>query len=174
MWSVTSWTELRREAIDVERWNTLHPDEPRQLPYVTRCLEGNAGVVVAASDYLKALPDSIAKWIPAPLISLGTDGFGRSATRAELRDHFEVDAEHIAFAALSALAREEAVEMAIVREAADPLRHRPRQAEPGVRVTSCTPRAVRIAPLVPSLSKGERLPALKPRISSVVPERLAR
>ena len=118
VWSVTSWTELRREALDVERWNLLHPGEPARLPYVTRCIKDDASVVVAASDYVKALPDSLARWITAPLVSLGTDGFGRSASRAELRDFFEVDARHIAFATLSALAREEAIAQSVVHEAA--------------------------------------------------------
>jgi len=122
VWSVTSWTELRREALEVERWNVLHPDRPPRVPYVTTCLDGGAGVVVAASDYMKALSDGLAKWIPAPLVSLGTDGYGRSATRSELRDFFEVDARHIAHAALSALARQEAVPQSLVHEASARLR----------------------------------------------------
>jgi pyruvate dehydrogenase E1 component len=117
VWSVTSWTELRREALEVERSNMFNPSQEPRVPYVTRCFEGTAGPIVAASDYLKALPDGLAKWLPAPLVSLGTDGFGRSASRAELRDFFEVDARHIALAALSALARESAIEDAVVQEA---------------------------------------------------------
>ena len=109
VWSVTSYTELRREALEAERWNLLHPLEEARLPFVSAQLgpdEGAfEGVVVAASDYLKALPDSIAKWLPAPLVSLGTDGFGRSGTREELRDFFEVDARHVVLAALTGLSR---------------------------------------------------------------------
>ncbi len=108
-WSVTSWTELRRDGIDVDRWNVLHPGMPKRRPYLVEQLGDQPNIVVAASDYMKALPDGIGKWIDAPFITLGTDGFGRSETREALRDHFEVDARHIAFAVLSALAREERI-----------------------------------------------------------------
>ncbi|MCH7699902.1 MAG: pyruvate dehydrogenase (acetyl-transferring), homodimeric type [Chloroflexi bacterium] len=108
-WSVTSWTELRRDGIDVDRWNVLHPGMPKRRPYLVEQLGDQPNIVVAASDYMKALPDGIGKWIDAPFITLGTDGFGRSETREALRDHFEVDGRHIAFAALSALAREERI-----------------------------------------------------------------
>ena len=109
VWSVTSYTELRREALEVERWNLLHPLETARIPFISAQLfpqdDAFEGVVVAASDYLKPLPDSIAKWLPAPLVSLGTDGFGRSGTREELRDFFEVDARHVVLAALTTLSR---------------------------------------------------------------------
>ena len=109
VWSVTSYTELRREALEVERWNLLHPLEKERVPFVSAqlCPSDGAfgGIFVAASDYLKALPDSIAKWLAMPLVSLGTDGFGRSGTREELRDFFEVDARHVVLAALTALSR---------------------------------------------------------------------
>ena len=109
VWSVTSYTELRREALEVERWNLLHPLETARIPFISAQLfpqdDAFEGVVVAASDYLKTLPDSIAKWLPAPLVSLGTDGFGRSGTREELRNFFEVDARHVILAALTALSR---------------------------------------------------------------------
>ena len=108
-WSVTSWTELRRDGIDVDRWNVLHPGMPKRRPYLVEQLGDQPNIVVAASDYMKVLPDGIGKWIDAPFITLGTDGFGRSETREALRDHFEVDARHIAFAVLSALAREERI-----------------------------------------------------------------
>ena len=121
VWSVTSYTELRREALEVERWNLLHPLEEARHPFVSAQLfpedEPFEGVVVAASDYLKALPDSIAKWLPAPLISLGTDGFGRSATREELRDFFEVDARHVVLATLTALSRRGVIASDIVQRA---------------------------------------------------------
>ena len=117
VWSVTSWTELRRDAIEVDRWNLLHPDVPERRPYLVEQLGDQPNLVVAASDYMKALPDGLAKWVDARFVSLGTDGFGRSDTRDALRDHFEVDARHIAFAALSALARGEQVPASVATEA---------------------------------------------------------
>ncbi len=117
VWSVTSYKELRRDALDVERWNMLHPTEKPRLPYISQQLKNEKGVFVAASDYVKALPDSIAKWIPGTLMSLGTDGFGRSEGRAELRDFFEVDAKHIVIATLYALAKEDKIKMNAVEKA---------------------------------------------------------
>jgi pyruvate dehydrogenase E1 component len=117
VWSVTSYTELRREALDVERWNRLNPAVEPRLPYVSRCLGDVPGVFVAASDYMKALPDGIARWVPRGLVSLGTDGFGRSEARAELRDFFEVDARHITLATLHALAVRGELDMEIVQSA---------------------------------------------------------
>lgn len=105
VWSVTSYKELYREARDKERLRVFRPQEAHEPSWLERCLAGRPGPVIAASDYVKALPDSIARWVPAPFLSLGTDGFGRSATRAELRDFFEVDRRYIAFAALSGLFR---------------------------------------------------------------------
>ncbi|MGB5847191.1 MAG: pyruvate dehydrogenase (acetyl-transferring), homodimeric type, partial [Ignavibacteriaceae bacterium] len=106
VWSVTSYKEVRRDALDVERWNMLNPTKKQKETYITTLFKNNDGVFVAASDYIKALPDTIAKWLPKPLASLGTDGFGRSASREALRDFFEVDAKHIVFAALGELAKE--------------------------------------------------------------------
>ena len=118
LWSVTSWTELRREALDVERWNMLHPLHAPRVPFVTQSLARSAGrIVVAASDYMKALPDGLARWIPGELVALGTDGFGRSATRAELRDFFEVDTTHIVVAALHGLAAAGAIAQSVVHAA---------------------------------------------------------
>ena len=105
VWSATSYNELRREALEVDRWNRLHPDRPPRRSYVQQVLEGREGPFIAASDYMKAVPDQIAPWVPGGLTTLGTDGFGRSESRAALRRHFEVDGEHVAAAALSALAR---------------------------------------------------------------------
>lgn len=116
-WSVTSWTELRRDAIDVDRWNTLHPGSPTRRPYLVEQLGEEPNVVVAASDYMKALPDGLAKWVDAAFIGLGTDGFGRSDTRKVLRDFFEIDARHVAFAALTALTREEQIPAGVAVEA---------------------------------------------------------
>ncbi|MYD64693.1 MAG: pyruvate dehydrogenase (acetyl-transferring), homodimeric type, partial [Chloroflexi bacterium] len=110
VWSVTSYSELRRNAIDVDRWNMLHPGEPPRRPYLAEALDGAEGPFVAATDYMKSLPDGVAKWLPGRLVSMGTDGFGRSETREALRDFFEVDAKHIALAALYALAQEGAVD----------------------------------------------------------------
>jgi pyruvate dehydrogenase E1 component len=103
VWSATSFQQLRNEALDVERWNRLHPDAEQRVPYVTQCLAPSEGPIVAATDYLKAVPDMVARWIDRPYTSLGTDGFGRSDTRDALRDHFEVNAEHIAYASLHGL-----------------------------------------------------------------------
>ncbi|MCC6859620.1 MAG: pyruvate dehydrogenase (acetyl-transferring), homodimeric type [Bryobacterales bacterium] len=106
VWSVTSYTELRREALSVERWNRLHPGEPERKPYIQTVLDGAEGPVIAASDYMKAVADQVAPWLPGRLVTLGTDGFGRSDNREYLRRFFEVSAESIAAAALSRLARE--------------------------------------------------------------------
>jgi pyruvate dehydrogenase E1 component len=130
VWSATSYTELARDANAVARWNRLHPGEPARESHIARCLAGTDGVVVAASDYVKALPDTIGRWLTRPFVSLGTDGFGRSDGRAALRDFFEVDARHIVVATLSALAGEgkvtpQAVTEAIQKYGLDPDRPNP-------------------------------------------------
>jgi pyruvate dehydrogenase E1 component len=117
VWSVTSYSELYRDGHAADRWNRLHPGERPQVPFVTRCLGDAPGPIVAASDYLKTLPDSIARWTPRSVVALGTDGFGRSATRAALRDFFEIDARHITLATLAELAREGRIEASIVQRA---------------------------------------------------------
>ena len=104
VWSVTSYKCLRQDALETERWNLLNPGEPAKPTYIEQCLGKEPGVFVAASDYVKTLPDSIAKWFPRRLYALGTEGFGRSDTREALRDFFEVDARYIALATLRALA----------------------------------------------------------------------
>ncbi len=105
VWSVTSWTELRRDAVACEEYNLLHPaDEPR-VPFVTQKLAGKPGPVVAVSDYMRAVPDLISRWVPSDYTSLGTDGFGRSDTRGALRRYFHTDAESIVVATLRGLAR---------------------------------------------------------------------
>ncbi|MDX1984125.1 MAG: pyruvate dehydrogenase (acetyl-transferring), homodimeric type [Bryobacteraceae bacterium] len=106
VWSVTSYNELRREALDCERWNRLHPAEPARTPYIVSALEGSEGSIIAASDYMKIVPDQLAPWIGPRLVTLGCDGFGRSENRQHLRRFFEVDAASIAGAALSRLARD--------------------------------------------------------------------
>ena len=106
IWSVTSFTELYRDAVACERANRFHPEAPLRQPYLEQLFQDKNAVFVAVSDYLKALPNSIRPWLPGPLTSLGTDGYGLSETRAALRDFFEVSAEHIAYAALEALHRQ--------------------------------------------------------------------
>jgi len=103
VWSATSFQQLRNEALDVERWNRLHPDAEPRVPYVRRCLDPTEGPIIAATDYMKAVPDMVARWVDRPYTVLGTDGFGRSDTREALRTHFEVNAEHVAYAALHGL-----------------------------------------------------------------------
>lgn len=105
VWSVTSYKALRQDGMACDRHNLLHPGETPRTPYVTQCLGGEEGVIVAASDYVKLLPDGIARWVPGGLTSLGTDGFGRSDCRESLRDFFEVDYRFITLGVLSALAR---------------------------------------------------------------------
>ena len=116
VWSVTSYNELRREALEVERWNRLNPDQPARVPYIIKALEGAEGPVIAASDYIKTVPDQLAPWLRERLVSLGTDGFGRSDNRKYLRRHFENDAESIAAAALSKLARDGKIDMAKAKQ----------------------------------------------------------
>ncbi len=106
VWSVTSYTELRRDALAVERWNRLHPAEKEKVPYLLSALGDAKGPIIAASDYMKSMPDLLSPWLPSRLVALGTDGFGRSDNREHLRSHFEVNAESIAGATLSKLARE--------------------------------------------------------------------
>jgi pyruvate dehydrogenase E1 component len=104
VWSATSYRELRREALEVERWNLLHPSAKRRVSYLEEVLGKEEGVFVAASDFLRQVPEMISRWVPEGLFPLGTDGFGRSETRAALRRHFEVDAECIAYFTLTQLA----------------------------------------------------------------------
>jgi pyruvate dehydrogenase E1 component len=105
-WSATSYKSLREDALEVERWNRLHPSATPRVPYVTKSLASAEGPIVAVSDFMKAVPDQISRFVDAPFTSLGTDGFGRSDTREALRRHFEIDAEHIVVAVLAALTKE--------------------------------------------------------------------
>jgi pyruvate dehydrogenase E1 component len=104
VWSATSYTLLRREALDCERFNREHPEETPRDPLVSRLLRDAEGPVIATSDWMKAVPDQIARWVPGRFHSLGTDGFGKSDTREALRRHFRIDAENITAAALAQLA----------------------------------------------------------------------
>jgi pyruvate dehydrogenase E1 component len=118
VWSATSWTELRREAVECEEHNLLNPDAEPKVPYITRALADAPGPVVAVSDFMQAVPDLISRWIPGDYTSLGTDGFGLSDTRGALRRHFHVDAESIVVAALRQLARRGEVPASVAAEAA--------------------------------------------------------
>ena len=117
VFSATSFAELRRDALDAERWNLLHPGEPARTPYVRECLGGRIGPFIAATDYMRIVPDQIRQWVPGAYHVLGTDGYGRSDSRAALRGFFEVDRRYIAVAALKALADEGALDVATVKGA---------------------------------------------------------
>jgi pyruvate dehydrogenase E1 component len=117
VWSVTSYKALYIDGIETERWNLLHPGERPRVPYISQCLADASGVLVAATDYLKALPNLISKWMPRRFDSLGTDGFGRSEGRVSLRDFFEVDARFITLATLHELLREGKIEVSLVEKA---------------------------------------------------------
>jgi pyruvate dehydrogenase E1 component len=117
VWSVTSYTELRRDALAVERWNRLHPAEKEKVPYVLQALGDAAGPIIATSDYMKSVPDLLSPWLPSRLVTLGTDGFGRSDNREHLRRHFEVSAEAIVGATLSKLARDGKIKPKIAQKA---------------------------------------------------------
>ena len=117
IWSVTSFNELRREALDAVRWNLLHPTEPARLSYVGTCLTDRPGPVVAATDYMKVFADQIREFVPGRYKVLGTDGFGRSDTRPRLRRFFEVDRYYVALAALKALAEEGSITAGVVDQA---------------------------------------------------------
>ncbi len=132
VWSVTSYNELRREALRTERWNRLHPDQAERVPHVASVLKDVPGPIVAATDYMKVVPDQIAPWLPGRMVTLGTDGFGRSDNREHLRRHFEVNAESIAAAALSRLARDGAFDKARAAKAIGELGGDPERVDPAV------------------------------------------
>ncbi|OLR95238.1 pyruvate dehydrogenase (acetyl-transferring), homodimeric type [Actinokineospora bangkokensis] len=138
VWSATSWSELRREAVEVDRHNLLHPQAEPRVPYVTSALKGHQGPVLAVSDWMSAVPDLIRPWVPTDMTTLGTDGFGFSDTRPAARRHFLVDAESIAVGVLAALARRGEVDRSLVAEAArrykidDVMAAGPQVGDPGV------------------------------------------
>jgi pyruvate dehydrogenase E1 component len=117
VWSVTSYKALYSDGIETDRWNRLHPGEKARVPYVTECLAGAPGVLVAATDYLKTLPSMISQWVPRRMATLGTDGFGRSEGRASLREFFEVDSRFIVLATLNELFLDGKIEGAVVQKA---------------------------------------------------------
>ena len=130
VWSVTSYRELRREALDVERWNLLHPEERPRVSYVESILAKEQGIFVAASDYMRSVPEMIERWVPGGLYPLGTDGFGRSENRPALRRFFEIDAECITLAALAQLARRGEIKPARVQHAIQELGIDPEKVNP--------------------------------------------
>jgi pyruvate dehydrogenase E1 component len=117
IWSVTSFNQLRREALEVERWNQLHPDDKPRRSYFESCLAKREGPYIAATDYMKIVPDQVQRWVPGRFVSLGTDGYGRSDSRKALRRFFEVDKHYIAVAALKALADDGKLDQKTVGEA---------------------------------------------------------
>jgi pyruvate dehydrogenase E1 component len=117
VWSATSYKTLREDALAAERWNRLHPTEAPRVPWVSQTLGSNGGPVVAVTDYMKVVPEQIARWAPGPFIPLGTDGYGFSDTRAALRRHFETDAAHVVVAVLHGLAQQGEVKGEVVAEA---------------------------------------------------------
>ncbi|MCA1222908.1 pyruvate dehydrogenase (acetyl-transferring), homodimeric type [Streptomyces sp. 8L] len=119
VWSATSWTQLRREAVETEEYNLLHPEEEQRTPYVTRKLSGSQGPFVAVSDWMRAVPDQIARWVPGPYQSLGADGFGFADTRGAARRFFHIDAQSIVLAVLTELAKEGRVDRSALKQALD-------------------------------------------------------
>ncbi|RKN12069.1 pyruvate dehydrogenase (acetyl-transferring), homodimeric type [Streptomyces radicis] len=119
VWSATSWNELRREAVDVERHNLLHPEEEQRVPYVTRALTGAQGPFVAVSDWMRSVPDQIARWVPGTYQSLGGDGFGFADTRGAARRFFHIDAPSIVLAVLTELARDGKIDRSVLKQAID-------------------------------------------------------
>ncbi|MFA5565836.1 MAG: pyruvate dehydrogenase (acetyl-transferring), homodimeric type [Acidimicrobiia bacterium] len=117
LWSATSYKQMREEALDADRWNRLHPAAAPRQPRVTQLLSGRGGPVVAVTDYMKMVPDQIARWVPRTFLSLGTDGFGRSDNRASLRRFFEVDTAHVVLGVLTGLLREGTIEATVVEDA---------------------------------------------------------
>jgi pyruvate dehydrogenase E1 component len=117
VYSVTSFSELRKNALSIARWNMLHPNEPQQQNYVQQTLAGREGPFIAATDYMKTVADQIRQWVPGSYTALGTDGFGRSDSRAELRRFFEVDRHYVVVASLKALADEGKIDKNIVSKA---------------------------------------------------------
>jgi pyruvate dehydrogenase E1 component len=130
VWSVTSYNQLRREALATERWNRLHPAEPARVPCIAQVMADAPGPIVASSDYMKAVPDQLAPWIGSRLHSLGTDGFGRSENREHLRKFFEISAEAIAQATLAALSREGKIDPSRAAAAVGELGFNPESKDP--------------------------------------------
>jgi pyruvate dehydrogenase E1 component len=119
VWSATSWNELRKDAVAVEEHNLLHPEEEQRVPYVTRKLAGAEGPFVAVSDWMRAVPDQISRWVPGPWQSLGADGFGFADTRGAARRFFHIDAESVVLGVLTELAKLGKVDRSVLKQAVD-------------------------------------------------------
>jgi pyruvate dehydrogenase E1 component len=132
IWSVTSYKELYSDALETDRWNLLHPTHAPKECFVQQCFGNEKGVFVAASDYLKALPLSLAKWIPGQLVALGTDGFGRSDARADLRNYFEVDARFVTLGALYALVQKGQLNAEVLTTAMERMQIDPEKVSPSL------------------------------------------
>jgi pyruvate dehydrogenase E1 component len=130
LWSATSYKKLREQALAVERWNRLHPDDEQRVPLVTDLLAGSHGPIVAVTDFMTMVPDQVAKWMPRDFIVLGTDGYGRSDSRAALRRFFETDKGHVVLAALSGLVRAGRMKPEAVRDALQRYRIDPETIDP--------------------------------------------
>ena len=130
IWSVTSYKNLHLDAQETERWNMLNPDKEAKVSFIAEVTKGETGVFVAASDYVQLSSDAMAKWLPGPLHSLGTFGFGRSEGRTSLRDFFEVDAKHIAYATLYSLLKEGKIKADVVKKAQKELGINPEKLNP--------------------------------------------
>ncbi len=134
VWSATSYNLLRRDAQQTQRWNLMHPEEKPRTSYLESLLEPEEGVFVAVSDYMKIVPDQIAPWVPGGLVTLGTDGFGRSDTRLRLRRYFEVDAESVVIAALHGLSGKGRIKKSVVTQAMRELRYNPAKPHPEMAI----------------------------------------
>jgi pyruvate dehydrogenase E1 component len=130
VWSITSYKELRREGLEAERWNLLHPDQPAKSCFVQDELAKEAGPFIASSDYMRLVPEMIAKWVPGQYVILGTDGFGRSDSRESLRRHFEIDTEHVVYATLVGLLRDGKIGAEVVKQAIVDLKINPEKLNP--------------------------------------------
>ena len=130
VWSVTSYKNLHYDAVDTERWNMLNPDKKPKTPFIAEATKGESGVFIASLDYVQILGDAISKWLPGPLHTLGTLGFGRSENREALRDFFEVDAKHIAYASLYSLVKEKKLKPEVLKKAVKELKINPGKPNP--------------------------------------------
>jgi pyruvate dehydrogenase E1 component len=130
VWSVPSWKELYYDATETERQNMLTPAEKPKKSYIEECFDGVTAPIVAASDYLKTLPLQVSKWFPSRFTALGTDGYGRSDNRGALRDYFEVDTRHIAYAALGSLYKEKKIDKKTLTKGAERLNINPEKMNP--------------------------------------------
>jgi pyruvate dehydrogenase E1 component len=119
VWSATSWNELRRDAVETETHNLLHPEEEQRVPYVTRKLAGSEGPFVAVSDWMRAVPDQISRWVPGPYQSLGADGFGFADTRGAARRFFHIDAQSVVLGVLTELAKDGKIDRSVLKQAID-------------------------------------------------------